>query len=50
MKLKLLRNATLKLDFAGRTFLIDPDFGPRHSRRSFTGRSENPMVDLPEPI
>lgn len=50
MKLKLLRNATLKLEFGGRTFLIDPDFGPRHSRRSFTGRSQNPMVDLPEPI
>jgi L-ascorbate metabolism protein UlaG (beta-lactamase superfamily) len=50
MKLKLLRNATLKLTYGGRTFLIDPDFGPRHSRRSFTGRSENPMVDLPEPI
>ncbi len=50
MKLKLLRNATLKLDYGGRTFLIDPDFGPRHSRRSFTGRSQNPMVDLPEPI
>jgi L-ascorbate metabolism protein UlaG (beta-lactamase superfamily) len=50
MKLKLLRNATLKLTYGGRTFLIDPDFGPRHSRRSFTGRSENPMVELPEPI
>lgn len=50
MKLKLLRNATLKLDYGGRTFLIDPDFGPRHSRRSFTGRSQNPMVELPEPI
>lgn len=50
MKLKLLRNATLKLDYGGRTFLLDPDFGPRHSRRSFTGRSQNPMVDLPEPI
>lgn len=50
MKLRLLRNATLKLDYGGRTFLLDPDFGPRHSRRSFTGRSQNPMVDLPEPI
>lgn len=50
MQIQLLRNATLKLRYAGRTILIDPDFGPRHSRRSFTGRSPNPMVDLPEPI
>ncbi|CAM5770396.1 MBL fold metallo-hydrolase [Bosea minatitlanensis] len=50
MKLKLLRNATLKLDYGGRTFLIDPDFGVPLSRRSFTGRSQNPMVPLPEPI
>jgi L-ascorbate metabolism protein UlaG (beta-lactamase superfamily) len=47
MKLQLLRNATLKLDYAGTTILIDPDFGPKHSRPSFTGRSPNPMVDLP---
>jgi L-ascorbate metabolism protein UlaG (beta-lactamase superfamily) len=47
MKLQLLRNATLKLDYAGSTILIDPDFGPKHSRPSFTGRSPNPMTDLP---
>lgn len=50
MKLTLLRNATLKLHYAGRTFLIDPDFGAPGSRRSFTGRAENPMVPLPEPV
>jgi len=47
MKLRLLRNATLKLDYAGRTVLIDPFFAPKHSRPSFTGRSPNPTVDLP---
>ncbi|WP_271896613.1 MBL fold metallo-hydrolase [Candidatus Phyllobacterium onerii] len=47
MKLQLLRNATLKLDYAGTTILIDPDFGSKHSRPSFTGRSPNPMVELP---
>lgn len=47
MKLQLLRDATLKLDYAGLTILIDPDFGPKHSRTSFTGRSPNPMTDLP---
>lgn len=50
MQLKLLRNALLKLAYGGRAFLIDPDLGAKHSRRSFTGRSQNPMVELPEPI
>lgn len=50
MKLQLLRNATLKLDYAGSTLLIDPDFAPKHSRPSFAGRSPNPMVDLPTSI
>jgi L-ascorbate metabolism protein UlaG (beta-lactamase superfamily) len=33
MKLQLIRNATLKLDYAGRTVLIDP-----YSVRAGTGR------------
>jgi L-ascorbate metabolism protein UlaG (beta-lactamase superfamily) len=47
MKLQLLRNAALLLDYADRHILIDPDFGLKHSRRSFTGKSPNPMTDLP---
>jgi L-ascorbate metabolism protein UlaG (beta-lactamase superfamily) len=47
MKLRLLRNATLKLDIFGRTILIDPFFAPKGSRPSFTGRAPNPLVDLP---
>lgn len=50
MKLRLFRNATLKLDYAGHTVLIDPYLAPKHSLPSFTGRSPNPMVDLPAPI
>lgn len=50
MKLQLIRNATLKLDYAGRTILIDPFFAPKHSRPSYTGRSPNPLVDLPAGI
>lgn len=50
MKLRLFRNATLKLDYAGRTVLIDPYLAPKHSLPSFTGRSANPMVDLPASI
>ncbi|MDH2400205.1 MBL fold metallo-hydrolase [Bradyrhizobium sp. SSUT18] len=47
MKLRLLRNATLILEVAGRTILIDPFFAPKHSRPAFAGRSRNPLVDLP---
>lgn len=50
MKLQLIRNATLKLDYAGRTVLIDPYLAPKHSLPSFTGRSPNPMVELPVAI
>jgi L-ascorbate metabolism protein UlaG (beta-lactamase superfamily) len=50
MRLKLYRNATIKLDYAGRTVLIDPYLAAKHSLPSFTGRSPNPMVDLPAGI
>lgn len=50
MKLRLFRNATLKLDYAGHTVLIDPYLAPKHSLPSFTGRSPNPMVELTSPI
>lgn len=49
MRLHLIRNATLKLTYAGQTILIDPDLAAPFSRPSFTGRSANPMVDLPLP-
>src|SRR5262245_54438007 len=50
MKLQLFRNATLKLSYAGRTLLIHPYLAPRHSLPSFTGRSPNPMTELPANI
>ncbi len=49
MQLQLIRNATLRLTYAGRTLLIDPDLAAKHSRPSFTGLSLNPIVDLPLP-
>jgi L-ascorbate metabolism protein UlaG (beta-lactamase superfamily) len=39
MKLRLLRNATLKLDFAGTTVLIDPFFAPKGTRPPLAGRA-----------
>ena len=50
MKLQLIRNATLKLDYGGHTVLVDPFLGPKHSLPSFAGRSPNPLVDLPVAI
>jgi len=47
MKLRLLRNATLKLEILGKTILIDPFFAPKGSLPSFTGRAPNPLVELP---
>lgn len=47
MNFCLIRNAAFILDYAGRRILTDPDFAPRHSRPSFTGKSPNPVIDLP---
>ena len=47
MKLQLIRNATLRLNYGGHELLTDPYFAPRHSRPSFAGRSPNPLVELP---
>ncbi len=49
MKIQLIRNATLRLDYAGHTFVIDPYLAPKHTLPSYTGRSPNPLVDLPIP-
>jgi L-ascorbate metabolism protein UlaG (beta-lactamase superfamily) len=49
MRLRLIRNATQRLRYAGHELLLDPFFAPKHSRPSFAGRSPNPLVDLPCP-
>jgi L-ascorbate metabolism protein UlaG (beta-lactamase superfamily) len=47
MKLQLIRNATLKIKYAGKVFVIDPFLAPKHTVPSFAGVSPNPTVDLP---
>lgn len=47
MQLQLIRNATLRLHYAGHLILIDPYLAEKHSLPSFTGKSPNPMVALP---
>jgi L-ascorbate metabolism protein UlaG (beta-lactamase superfamily) len=49
-----IRNATIKLNYAGTTFLIDPMLAKRGAYPGFAGsyRSElrNPLVELPMPV
>jgi len=47
MELQLIRNATLKLKYGGKVFLIDPYLGKKYSQPSFAGISKNPTIDLP---
>ncbi|MCC6613004.1 MAG: MBL fold metallo-hydrolase [Anaerolineae bacterium] len=47
MIIQLVRNATLRLDYAGRRILIDPYFADKHALPSYTGLSPNPLVGLP---
>ena len=47
MEIQLIRNATLRINYAGRQFIIDPFLAAKHSVRSFAGISLNPLVDLP---
>lgn len=41
MKLRLFRNATVKLAIAGKTILIDPFLAPKGTRPSYTGRAQS---------
>ncbi|MFZ6026714.1 MAG: MBL fold metallo-hydrolase [Chloroflexota bacterium] len=50
MKLRLIRHATLQLDYAGERWLIDPMFAPAGQFPSLTfgaSASRNPLVPLP---
>ncbi len=49
MKLQLIRNATLLLEYGGSRLLIDPMLGGKHQFRSFAGIEENPTVGMPIP-
>ena len=54
LKFQQVRNATIKLDYAGTTFLIDPMLAVKGAYKGFEGtpRSHlrNPLVDLPMPV
>jgi L-ascorbate metabolism protein UlaG (beta-lactamase superfamily) len=47
MQIQLIRNATLRFEYARQIFIIDPYLAAKHTRPSYTGASPNPLVDLP---
>jgi L-ascorbate metabolism protein UlaG (beta-lactamase superfamily) len=52
MRLRLIRHATLELDYAGRRLLLDPMLDPAEARPPVANTPNdrrNPLVELPEP-
>jgi len=52
VRLRLIRHATLELDYAGRRLLLDPMLDPAGARGPVANTPNdrrNPLVDLPEP-
>lgn len=54
MKIQQLVNATIRLQYAGVTFLIDPMLGPKGSSEAYPSlehpNQRNPIVDQPVPV
>ena len=49
MKIQLIRNATMKISYAGKTFLTDPMLAGKGEIQSFAGIEKNPTKELPLP-
>ncbi|MDE6265340.1 MAG: MBL fold metallo-hydrolase [Paramuribaculum sp.] len=47
---RLIRNATLKINYAGKTILVDPLFSGKGELRSILGVNKNPTVHLTMPV
>lgn len=50
MRLRLIRNATVRLEYAGRTILIDPMLSPAGTMEPFAAGPRNPTVPLAMPV
>jgi hypothetical protein len=46
MRIKLIRSATLRIEYAGKNFIVDPYLAEKYTMPSYTGKSPNPLVDL----
>lgn len=47
MKIQLIRNATMKITYAGRTILTDPMLSQKGEFAPFAGIARNPTIELP---
>lgn len=47
MKIQLIRNATMKMTYAGRTILTDPMLAAKGAYKPFAGIARNPTTELP---
>jgi len=47
MEIQSIRNATMRIHYAGHSFVCDPYLADKFSRPTYSGKSLNPMVDLP---
>ncbi|PKO19296.1 MAG: Zn-dependent hydrolase [Chloroflexi bacterium HGW-Chloroflexi-10] len=47
MQIQLIRSATIRLNYAQKSFIIDPYLAAKFTRPSYTGKSPNPLVELP---
>ncbi|WP_205500708.1 MBL fold metallo-hydrolase [Rufibacter psychrotolerans] len=47
--IQLIRNATLRIQYAGHHILVDPMFFPQGAFDPLAGKARNPMVELPLP-
>jgi L-ascorbate metabolism protein UlaG (beta-lactamase superfamily) len=50
MQIQLIRSATLIVEMAGTRLLIDPWLAEKGAGRSYSGRAQSPLVDLPIPL
>lgn len=50
LDIRLIRNATLIVNYGGHKILVDPMFSPKGARGSILGKAASPMVDLPMSI
>lgn len=49
MKIQSIRNATMRVEYHGHLFVCDPYLADKFTRPSYTGKSLNPLIDLPMP-
>ncbi|NMB54567.1 MAG: MBL fold metallo-hydrolase [Leptolinea sp.] len=49
MQIQSIRNATMRIAYHGHLFVCDPYLADKFTRPSYTGKSPNPLIDLPMP-